>query len=529
LEYFMIVFRNSVSILTGAFLLLVLFNISACDSMPGKTDDAEDSADDNGDDDDDNDDSTTGGTLALGEGLNQTVPKDLAVTSVTVKQSQESLQVGQIGVKQSLMQGEGEDYLSKVSKLQSVLTTTDISECADAIPMEFSLAQGNFGHATCFGPAVEFTYHPDTNESGSIGNGDFGMFWKYAEVEETSGEACSSRVVNNLMNNVASYSDTAIGMHAMVACAGRLKKMKLPEKGKSTSAMESLSDLSTEGKGFTITSASIERAEDNSDGFPVYVTKIAGSLTDVPRSITTNYEISVRHVPTADKNKSYKGVLQFKLDKLIDASQPGAISIAYEWGEDKLNYRYRQAPGADIFDTTNLEVKDGDGGSGWSEVIVNSDQFGFGKLAFVWTTFDSLVFNAETKKDGTGVAYFGHSPSSDIGKAGFNEIKGLRCYPVNPPPSGSETYSAFVQRQTLKINLDNGIWEPETSNFEYAPTTSCSWNSANDPSESATFMISNQDRPEASTELSFPLEHNLFSISDYSDSWSSPAPPSEFK
>jgi len=149
-------------------------------------------------------------------------------------------------------------------------------------------------------------------------------------------------------------------------------------------------------------------------------------------------------------------------------------------------------------------------------------------MTFVWKTFDTLVFNAETKPDGTGTAYFGHTPfSTKVDTADLYKIKGLRCLPINPPPPGTESYSAFVQKQTITLNKTTGAWDVNKSQIKFAPTSSCDWNATNDASQNATFTVQLEGAPGETTNesLTYPLEHDLGSLADYTASWTGPTAP----
>ena len=102
------------------------------------------------------------------------VPQDVAITSVTEQQSLAAIEVVQGRLQTgSLVQGEKNDYLTRLESLKNTTTTEDIDSCMAAIPEEFNLAQGNLGHATCFGPAI-------TGNSVDIGNGDAGIWWDFS-------------------------------------------------------------------------------------------------------------------------------------------------------------------------------------------------------------------------------------------------------------------------------------------------------------------------------------------------------------
>lgn len=448
--------------------------------------------------------------------LNLIVPGQLAISSPTEDRSNLGLTL--IGKVFSLLQQEDQssDYTSKVERIDEVLNTEDLGSCLDAMPAEFSLQQGIFGHHQCASAAVvSVTNHPDLNDSYESGPGDLGLWWDQADPEDSSSKKpCAVGVLNSAMESVAAYSDAAMGMHSMLACVGRLKGISLPaEVGESVDMGSSISDVDTSSRDFTVSSASITRQSDSSDGFKVYQSSLSGTLKDVPRNIETDYELRVRHAVENEDNTRYSGVIQFEMSKLEDNS-PGIISIAYKSDGESIQYRYRQGlASASDFDESTYEVSLS-GNSNPKQVIADIDNDGFGKLTLSWSTAGNKTFNVETKSDKTGVAYFGSAAENSAGKDGFDDIIGFKCFPQ------SESYADYVQKQTFTLS-DNGSWElkQDGSKILYVPTSSCDWNSSNDSSQSASFTITNQDLDGITETFSFPVNNELGSLSDYQRDW----------
>jgi hypothetical protein len=492
------------------------------------------------------------GTLAL-DGLNGTIPKDVAVSSPTDTVSTANLAtMRSAGVLTLPANGLTEpqppvgggasptsyDYLSKAAKLKAVLTATTLEACAAAIPSEMNLAQGNIAHASCFGPTTRFTTHPDQpgpyNDPGADGKllvGDTGLMFDYADMA-SSGQACSAQVVNNAMHNVGTYADTAIGMQALVACAGRLAAVERPIAGETKDMIGYLSGLSTTGKPYTITAASMEAT--TSGAKTIYITRISGTVSDNPRNILNrDFTLSVYHVPQDSNAETYKGVAQFMVEDFDpitpnNSGKDAYISLAYDWTGSALNYRYRQvmktAADGTFSDTTKeLAVPTTETPSTWTEITVQNDAYGFGKLAFTWRTGDMLVFNATTSRDGTATTYFGHKAgSSDLpGSTTFQTAAGMKCYSRNPAPNGANAFKDYVQQQTMTLNTTTGIWEMATSNISYAPTLSC------DLAAGYSFDVFQEGLNSWSTHPG-PLTNNLIPLTTYQSSWSQPSAPQVF-
>jgi len=335
---------------------------------------------------------------------------------------------------------------------------------------------------------------------------------------------------------VASYGATAMGMQVMVSCAARIGGIDMPAKGQTTDVIEQIKKLDTKGRDFSVTSASVTYKEDDADGAPVYVTSLEGSIEDVPRGKSYQFTLKASHTKSSEDGTAYTGNYQFILKDFEDGKDL-PVSIVYAWSDKVLKYRYRQAQisGASdgSFDAITGEIAhQGDNTDlspmKWAEVVANVEPTGLGSLSISWASTSLNVFNATTKNDGTGVAYFGHRPMNTApGSKEFHTIQGLRCFPVNPPPMGTEPYSSFVQRQTLKLDSASRKWVPETSNIKFAPTSSCSWNQANDSGQSASFTVSKEESAGGTTDeaLSFPVDANLHSAADYKTSWTPPSAP----
>lgn len=420
--------------------------------------------------------------------------------------------------------GGGRGFADRQEAIAAVLAAEGTEDCLAAIPAEFNLAQGNFGHTACFGPRVAYTNHPNTGESGEFGNGDLGMFFEYSEPDETSGEACSTRIAGTLMSNVASYANAAQGFQLYTTCLAKLAGRQLPELGASLDLATDIAAVDTSANGFELSSGMITRTDDEND-FPVFKTEIAGSFSDVARGLTKDFTLTIKHVVTADNNTGYYGWLKFVVAN-FEGSRDAVISLKHKFEGDGLAYRYRQV----LLEDTSGELFDARGevdsalyGPGWTEVIANVDSIGFGKVSFSWLTFDLLVFQAETKTDGTGSAYFGHQDATVEPSAGdFHAIKGLRCFPQNPPPAGAEIYSNYVQKQSLALNTATGAWEPSSSEIAFAPTTSCSWDGT-----TGGFTVY-YETGGAGSEVAKTLTattSGLHAVSTYQADWTAPSAP----
>ncbi|SMF22284.1 hypothetical protein [Pseudobacteriovorax antillogorgiicola] len=441
------------------------------------------------------------------------VPQDLVLSSPTEQQSLEAIEALSDETQASLTQSSGDnDFLSQLNVLKSTITTKDLSSCTAAMPSSFSLAQDDFGHATCFGPTI-------TGNDVDIPSGNAGIWWDYADVTKTSGEACSSEAANSLMESVGAYAQTAIGLISFVGCAGRLDSLALPDTvGESVDFTDTISSVDTSSSNFSLSSVLITYERDNSESFPVFVTDIEGSLTDISRDLTKSFSLRFKHVVQSNTFQSYSGVAQFQIQDFED-SRDLAMSLKYKYANSNLQYRYRQAfvttDSTEYFDSTSNEVAENyyTADSSWAEVLDNVDKSGFGSLAIVWRTSTLLVFNAQTQSDGTGSAYFGHrDDSTSFGSDDFYTIQGMACLPVSP----GIQYTSLVQKQSLSLDLSSGYWNLDDAETLFAPTATC------DSGTGDNYIGRNDGYAKS---VNGPITNELESIADYQSDWVAPSIP----
>lgn len=505
---------------------------------------------------------TTTGTIALGSGVNTSVPKDLAVVSVTAPKSSKAITAtaSQIAINLSEEGGDANDYVAKIEKFQQVLTTTKIAECINAIPDEFSFAQGNLAHAKCNGPSATYTNHPNITGDFEIGGGDLGMYFDYAEpssdnsgfVQSEGNTACGARVVDNLVRNVGAYADAALGFQGFVACVARLSGKKLPEVGESLDLSQEIAAQGSNGKSFTMEKVELSSLSTADDKKEVQ-TLIFGTMKDEPRNLEKDFELKVSHILDKDDNSAYSGVIQFRVIEFeVNEGDPSQssdalISLKYQWAKKQLIYRYRQlavgVSSKDLtfsdqsFDSESGELAKPSPGESWTEISVDQDHLGYGKVAFAWGLGGvANVFNAVTSFEaasdgsvvGKGAAYFGVTTNLDskIGTSDYYKIDGFNCY------RNASSTSAFVQKQELELDLVSGNWtlakgedEKVKSFIRYAPVEGCE-RTAPLSGESFTVQLE-QGGPgsEVAVSIDFPINNSLYKHSDYLSEWTPPAVP----
>ncbi|MBF0351977.1 MAG: hypothetical protein HQM11_13170 [SAR324 cluster bacterium] len=474
-----------------------------------------------------------------------------------------------------------EDMSGKLADLAGVLTATDYGTCDDAIPGDII---AGVRVADCYGPALKYTNHPDaTSGTSATGNGgssselptgDLGL---WSETEASTGEACGAAKLNSLVMNTAVKIDLGLGAEAMMICAAQIAGQSLPEVGQTVD----LTTILTSNKvgadiNLSVSSASIERLSDSSDGFKVYQSKLNGSITPKAGDTTPqNFKLTLKHVPTNEANTTGKGLLTLIIkglkDNKVGTSSDLATSVVYNKTESNLNYRMVQSSFAEQTSDDYFQ-EDGQvysipkstsnaGGSnvapppgtitpgtptgpattttptgpttttpatrvtttGWTEgyhvMIGDVDKDGVGKLVFSWQAGSgdgyTRTFNVETKADGTGNAYFGFAKNPDASSNyGPTVIDRMVCNWAGP--NNQKTGLSKVQKQELKLNSTSGVWESATSYILYAPTNSCDWNQSQG---STTFG-------EGTTALTFPVTNKLYDLATYRTEFTQPTAPS---
>ncbi|MFH1018589.1 MAG: hypothetical protein V1798_10485 [Pseudomonadota bacterium] len=436
-------------------------------------------------------DSAGGSTNALSE----TYPSDLAVTSPFAASSS----ANQSRLAFRALEAPPTDQMDVMTfedrreELSQRLEATDVNTCG------FTL--GLFRQApivSCYGPAINFSGHPDgSGSSGQLPPLDLGI---WDENEGSTGEACISAKVNSLVASTQAQVDTATNLITAMLCIANVNGSDaLPAAGETK---DYLTDIAGADLPFEVTTATVERLEDSSDGKPVYQTTIIGSSSFDTREITA--EIHLRHIPVEADNSAYRGRLWYTISG--DVGQGGncgqggpklfAVSILYsKTTAGILSYRMQRAqycsdtaaqPFAADFSLDGANKSPGEGGDGvgWSgdyndatfEINVEN---GTGRFAYAWQAGpndgNTRAFIAELTAgdDGTisGCGYFGYGP--DAASADIGEISGMICNWAGPGNSHNPM-TAKVQRQCVTRNADGKfVSDSDLLGITYAPANSC--------------------------------------------------------
>ena len=145
---------------------------------------------------------------------------------------------------------------------------------------------------------------------------------------ESSGEACVSAKMNQLIGDLSAKGDTALLLAASMVCIMNVNGKSLPAAGDSPVdlTVELNTAASASSSSTVVTEASLSRLPDQ-DSHPVY--KIAISATQSASSL----KINLKHMPTNSDNTLYQGKLWATLTGLTstDERQKNAyVTLGYE-------------------------------------------------------------------------------------------------------------------------------------------------------------------------------------------------------
>lgn len=458
------------------------------------------------------------------------LPNEFAVASVTEVSTVQIAAVGTLGAANFALLGPPAafptDRGAKIALIDKVITATTKAECLAAIPSKQDFSDA---HTKCFGPPIRVTKAPDSGMDVSIGSGEIGIWWDYAEPAAVSGEACAAAKVNAIMNEMGRYFDTPFGLEAMVVCALGIDGVALPDVGATVDATANLDGLDLASLGLTVAAAKVERKPDDA-GHPVYETTITGAIASaVAPTITTpvTFAVAVSNTPENAANDAYHGYVTYVLQGFPNLGTPvaQAASIRFESDGERQRYAFRRAQ-FPIDATTTLDEAKAVAITGWnaaySEAIVDIDGDGYGKLSYATLTTPSAaarVFNVETEKVHTGTAYFGLAATGAAldSQAALHSIVGMECAAGTPVDR--------LQKQILALDETSKKWLVASSLTTYAPTKSCSWNTLNDPQHLAVFHAGNNGPGDVQEDAKYPREQNLFSVAEYRAEWSAPEAP----
>lgn len=376
----------------------------------------------------------------------------------------------------------------KVDKLKTILSAASSSDCAIQIN---TISSGN---ATCYGPTMSFSNHPDGMSPTSLPGGDLGIW----TATNTGGEACAAAQLNSRMKGVVSYVDLGLFTMASVNCVLKSESKSLPAAGASVDLTTSMSGKVTiNGSAATVTNASISRSATDSDGMPVYTTSITAT-----QSSNLTYNLRLKHIPLDSSNDTYKGKISIDVANTTgtrdgncqNSGTPGtmeAASVSYEKSSTSNVKILLKSAGfctatADPYVSSTDKTVDltkvssvsvvGWGGNANYVLAEYDPTVGTGTFYYAWQAgkgdsnariFDSIITGSEGSR--TGTSYFGFGAA--ITSPSFaGKIDRMICNWAGP--SNNHTGVSKVQKQIFSES--GGMFTPTSSLIVYDPTNSCS-------------------------------------------------------
>lgn len=354
-----------------------------------------------------------------------------------------------------------ETVQEKVELLDSIATGTAVSGCS----IQFPSLNGFSGNATCYGPAVNYSNHPDGGGgSAQLPTGDLGL-WEATQ----SGEACAAAQMNTLMSKVSVYIDTALMVQASMVCL-------LNENSVGFSATADITDelqtsLQVSNPTSTVSSATVS----NSGSVSTY--EIAGTLDGVK-----GFDLTIKIKKISDTN--YQG----KIYGYFTTANVDAFSASFVKNGNDLSVKlaagsWLAASIDSIFNGDGeLNQDDSFNGNMNQALISMNNETGEGNISYAWQAGSgddkTRVFNAyvtDTAGTLSGCGYFGYGDDFNENLSlNTNTIEGFICNWAGPGNDHSmSTASGKTQKQCFTENA--GVMEEVTAKraITYAPTVSC--------------------------------------------------------
>lgn len=444
-------------------------------------------------------DSTTGSSSTA---ITTAYPSDLAVTSPTSSSSATatSISKGMEAGGVAKATATPPTVTAQQQKIKDILNATSVSGCTFSV--DFTKQPPS---ATCYGPTLNFSNHPDGTGVTQLPQGDLGI---WTETDAGTGEACVAAKTNSLVGEIITNATMAQELVAAVLCRAKLAGKGLPEKGASQDLKTEAAAVITDGGlPMTIGTASIARATDDSGTSPVFTTAITGVVTFSAGAGTTPsdaFEMNLKHIPAAvADNSTYKGRLSLKINRSSGTLQAfeslgncsgsngltDAMSIEYhKTSETALTYAMRRAEFCGIdaspFDSLgNVDPaakKSAGKPQGWANdghyALFNlNPSDGSGNFQYAWQAGsgdgNTRVLNVKVDSGGTtGCGYFGFGPDIAAGST-VGSIDRMICNWAGP--GNSHTGVSKAQRQCFTKSGGKYVSNASNLAITYAPTNAC--------------------------------------------------------
>ncbi len=341
--------------------------------------------------------------------------------------------------------------------------------------------------ASCYGPGWTDDARTPGGATVNRPTGDLGIASATAD-GTTDTTACSVAELKALMGGYPDLMNKILTFQAALITAEYKAGKSLPAIG---GELDGKTDLGTI-TGVTVTSAKLQRLDNDTDGNAVYKTTILGTETSSGKDI----KIYIWHTPQNADNTKNKGLVQALLPHTATMGGAGdqkGLSMVYSVDAGTYTFLLKAAANRataseDFFNATTGQVDftktTAFGEDGHVMLAKYNPTTNLGTVHYAWqagqadgaTRTFSINVPAGTEGALTGVAYFGFG--SDIASltttsAGGSSIWGTKMYcDWLQGLSGGTAQSGKLQKQVLTQNT-SGVFEASTNKIYFAPAPNC--------------------------------------------------------
>ncbi len=391
----------------------------------------------------------------------------------------------------------------QIAAIRTRLAQTTVDACLQGIQLQAPQV-----YTSCYGPSLAYLNHPnysggpsgmaggcsivsDDGDDGCLPSGDLGI-WK---ATEPTGEACTAATMNAKVLSVSAIVNSAVDLMAGLICVAQVNGSDLTV---GTAALD-LHDTVNAKLSTQLTTASLQRLADRSDGRATYRISVAGTVGQTPVSVTAV------HSPGDSTGNGSAGLLNGYIDHIDGMNQQpyrDAFSVLYEIAGGKVRFELRSGNTSTSVGASALFAADGTfdfaaqlrrpqgagmAAGGTLDRAEIDASTGLGTLIHAWQAGNgdqfTRVFQATTSAGvsgpDTGYGYFGFGPPLDSPQLG--SIAGMFCNWAGPGAvfhqwtNGVANVNTLnVQAQSMTRDATSGVFVPTgEDHITYAPTNSC--------------------------------------------------------
>lgn len=420
-------------------------------------------------------------------------------------------------------------YSKAIDSIQAILEGTQISACKpDLVPLT-----SQSGDATCYGPTIDYQNHPDAlqgqPDDGQLPSGDVGM-WTANEGE--TNQACAAAQLNQKMAGLQFKSQAALEVLASLICVSNVNDIDLPANGETSDLVTEMNSMATQNN-LNATFSTATLSLDTSSGNNTYSYSLVFEYTD-NNSKTRTVTVNMSHRALDDDNTTYQGRFSYVINPsdftggncppggttdagstLYHLSSATDLKLSAETGtfcgED--TNPVGSSGLLDASDKFNQATNPDGWGNNYNLMIANfNPSTTEGNYSFAWQAGplddNTRTFNLTLDQDAdtsrlSGTAFFGFGDPIDQTDG---SIKGFICNWAGP--GSNHNLKDFAQKQVISENETDGTFQATTSNLNYAPTNSCTYDG------SGNFSYDSDADGTIDTNPSTPVSSDLTALTD---------------